>query len=155
MDDAQNALNIVVLDACRNNPFARSFRSAESGLAQVKAPTGTLIAYATAPDSIAADGTGTNSPYSQELVKQMRTPGVLVETMFRRVTEQVSTRTNGKQEPWFSANVKGDFYLKGEDTSKSPSGPSISNVDPTAIELSYWDTIKNSTNLDDFKSYLE
>ena len=160
MDDAQSALNIVILDACRNNPFARSFRSTQEGLAQVKAPTGTLIAYATAPDSIAADGAGTNSPYSLELVKQMQTSGVLVETMFRRVTEQVSVRTNGKQEPWFAANVKGDFYFSGGplnsgDTKNSASDTSTSKLDPTAIELSYWESIKSSNDAEDFKSYLQ
>lgn len=113
MDEAQNALNIVILDACRNNPYARSYRSAQEGLAQVKAPTGTLIAYATAPDSVAADGSGPNSPYAEELTKQMQLSGVLLETTFRRVTEQVSSRTGGKQEPWYSANVKGDFYFVG------------------------------------------
>lgn len=156
MDDAQNALNIVILDACRNNPFARSFRSAQEGLAQVKAPSGTLIAYATAPDSIAADGMGTNSPYTQELVKEMQASGVLVETMFRRVTERVSSRTNGKQEPWFSANVKGDFYFTGNSTGSNSANTSNSTgIDPAAIELSYWESIKTSTNPEDFKSYLE
>ena len=111
MDDAQNALNIAILDACRNNPFARSFRSSQNGLAQVVAPNGTLIAYATAPNSVAADGAGANSPYTEELTRQMAKPGVLLETMFRRLTEQVSARTDGRQEPWYSANVKGDFYF--------------------------------------------
>ena len=165
MDDAQNALNIVILDACRNNPFARSFRSAQEGLAQVKAPTGTLIAYATAPDSIAADGTGSNSPYTEELIKQMQASGVLVETMFRRVTEQVSARTNGKQEPWFSANVKGDFYFSGSatrarmsdagETDSSLRTVSTSKLDPAAIELSYWESIKNSSDIQDFNAYLQ
>jgi len=143
MGDAQNALNIVILDACRNNPFARSFRSAQEGLAQVRAPSGTLIAYATAPDSIAADGSGANSPYTEELIKQMRASAVLVETMFRRVTEGVSARTDGKQEPWFSANVKGDFYFSG-----------ASNLD-LIIEKRYWESIKDSNNPDDFKAYLD
>jgi uncharacterized caspase-like protein len=156
MDDAQSALNIVILDACRNNPFGRSFRSAQDGLAQVKAPTGTLIAYATAPDSIAADGMGTNSPYTQELVQQMQGSGVLVETVFRRVTERVSSRTNGKQEPWFSANVKGDFYFTGNSAGANSANTSNSaSIDPAAIELSYWESIKTSTNPEDFKSYLD
>lgn len=153
MDDAQNALNIVVLDACRNNPFARSFRSSQEGLAQVRAPTGTLIAYATAPDSIAADGAGGNSPYTEELIQQLQTSGVLVETMFRRVTEKVSARTNGKQEPWFSANVKGDFYFKAP-AGNTAEAASTTKIDPTAFELSYWDSIKNSKDPGDFKSYL-
>ncbi len=155
MDDAQNALNIVVLDACRNNPFARSFRSAQEGLAQVRAPTGTLIAYATAPDSIAADGAGGNSPYTEELIQQMQTSGVLIETMFRRVTEKVSARTNGKQEPWFSANVKGDFYFKAPSGSTVDAGSGTTKIDATAFELSYWDSIKNSKDAGDFKSYLD
>jgi hypothetical protein len=111
MYNEQNPLNIVILDACRSDPFPRSHRSEQGGLAQVSAPTGTLIAYATAPDSTANDGDGANSPYTEELIKQMRIPGVLVETMLRHVAEQVSARTVGKQEPWFNANIKGDFYF--------------------------------------------
>ncbi|HZJ43589.1 MAG TPA: caspase family protein [Pyrinomonadaceae bacterium] len=111
MYNEQNPLNIVILDACRSDPFPRSHRSDQGGLAQVSAPTGTLIAYATAPDSTASDGDGANSPYTQELIKQMHVPGVLVETMLRHVAEQVSARTGGKQEPWFNANIKGDFYF--------------------------------------------
>lgn len=145
MDDAQSSLNIVILDACRNNPFMRSFRSMQEGLAQVRAPTGTLIAYATAPDSLATDGVGVNSPYTEELIKEIRVPGVLVETMFRRVTEQVSSRTMGRQEPWFSANVKGDFYFNGAHalvTSSDPDGE-------------FWSAIKNSKNVGDYKAYLD
>ncbi len=162
MDEAQNSLNVVILDACRNNPFVRSFRSTQGGLAQVKAPTGTLIAYATAPDSIAGDGVGTNSPYTEELLKQMRTPGVLIETMFRRVTEQVSSRTGGQQEPWFSANIKGDFYFRGAANAADAKLTLSNNADeatpkpePAAFELSYWESIKGSQDPEDFKSYLE
>lgn len=144
LDDAENALNIVILDACRNNPFTRSFRSAQEGLAQVRAPTGTLIAYATAPDSAAADGVGANSPYTQELMKQLRVSGVLVETVFRRVTEQVSSRTNGKQEPWFSANVKGDFYFSG--------GGVAAHINDADDE--FWQSIKTSADPEDYKAYL-
>jgi tetratricopeptide (TPR) repeat protein len=154
MDDAQNTLNIAVLDACRDNPFTRSFRSTRGGLAQLRAPTGTLIAYATAPDSVAADGGGANSPYTEELVKQLQLPGVLLETMFRRVTEQVSSRSGGRQEPWFSANVKGDFYFAGEPVEEQANRVS-QTIDLAAFELSYWDSIKTSNDPDDFKSYLE
>jgi uncharacterized caspase-like protein len=138
MDDAQNALNIAILDACRNNPFARSFRSAQDGLAQVKAPTGTLIAYATAPDSVAADGGGTNSPYAEELTKQIQVSGVLLETMFRRVAEKVSARSGGRQEPWYSANVKGDFYFGGSSATSGSSSSSVATeparIDAVAVE---------------------
>lgn len=154
MDDAQNALNIAILDACRNNPFARSFRSAQEGLAQVKAPTGTLIAYATAPDSIAADGGGTNSPYAEELTKQIQVSGVLLETMFRRVAEQVSSRSGGRQEPWYSANVKGEFFFSNSATTSDLSN-TPSKIDGVAVEREYWETIRSSNDAQDFESYLQ
>lgn len=134
----QNPLNIVILDACRSDPFPRSHRSDQGGLAQVSAPTGTLIAYATAPDSTANDGDGANSPYTQELIRQMRVPGVLVETMLRHVAEQVSARTGGRQEPWFNANIKGDFYFNsgsGSAVATRPDKPSSQPV-PTPAESS-------------------
>jgi len=134
LDDAQNSLNIVILDACRNNPFMRSLRSAQEGLAQVTAPTGTLIAYATGPDRTAADGKGDNSPYTEELVKQMQASGVLLETVFRRVAEQVSARTGGRQEPWYSANVKGEFFFTGGSTPFGISPPKIGNQPTFGIE---------------------
>lgn len=160
MDDAQNTLNIVILDACRNNPFSgRSFRSTADGLAQVKAPSGTLIAYATAPDNIASDGPGDNGLYTEELLKTMKVPGVLVETMFRRVAEQVSGRTSGRQEPWFSANVKGDFYFKAaaSDVSRTTarSRPSATLADATTVEAEYWESIKESKDKTDFRDYLK
>jgi len=95
MDEAQNGLNIVILDACRNNPFARSFRSAGDGLAQVDAPTGTLIAYATAPGRVASDGPSQNGLYTSELLKQMRVPGVPVTEMFMRVRAEVMKQVQG------------------------------------------------------------
>lgn len=159
MDDAQYALNIAVLDACRNNPFARSFRSAQEGLAQVKAPTGTLIAYATAPDSVAFDGGGANSPYAEELTKQMQVSGVLLETMLRRVAEQVSSRSAGRQEPWYSANVKGDFYFSASPTnfSLSTTGNTTqpSKIDAVAVERETWETIRGSNDPQDYNDYLQ
>jgi uncharacterized caspase-like protein len=76
MENAGNPLNIVILDACRNNPYSRSFRSAQEGLAKMDAPKGSLVAYATAPDSVAADGSGKNGIYTGQLLKHLRTPGL-------------------------------------------------------------------------------
>jgi uncharacterized caspase-like protein len=94
-----NPLNIVILDACRNNPFARSMRSVEHGLAQMDAPAGTLIEFSTAPGDVAADGTGENSPYSKSLAAAMHEPQP-VEQVFKRVRIDVMTATAGKQVPW-------------------------------------------------------
>ncbi len=113
MDNAGNRMNIVILDACRNNPFARSFRSASNGLAQMNAPSGTLIAYSTSPNSTASDGSGRNGIYTQELLKSMRTPGLAIEEVFKRVRISVRDLTKDKQTPWESSSLVGDFYFSG------------------------------------------
>lgn len=115
MEDAANSLNIVILDACRNNPFARSFRSATQGLAQMDAPTGTVIAYATAPNAVSADGTGRNGLYTKYLLKYINQPGLKVEDIFKRVRVAVVNNTEKKQVPWESSSLIGDFYFTKED----------------------------------------
>jgi len=105
-------INIVILDACRNNPFARSFRSESRGLALINAPSGTLMAYATAPGSVASDGSERNGLYTQELLKNLRTPGIDVEEVFKRVRVSVRERTQGKQTPWESSSLVGSFYFR-------------------------------------------
>jgi hypothetical protein len=154
MDDAQNGLNIVILDACRNNPFSRSFRSASDGLAQVDAPTGTLIAYATAPGRVASDGAGQNGLYTSELLKQMRVPGLSATEMFMRVRGEVMRQTGNKQVPWEASSLVGTFYFGGAKTDGATTEATSSRIDPAAFELSYWETIKSSTDPEDFKAYL-
>ena len=135
MDDAQNGLNIVILDACRNNPFARSFRSANGGLAQVDAPTGTLIAYATGPGRVASDGQGQNGLYTSELLKQMRVPGQSVTDMFMHVRAEVMKQTTGKQVPWEASSLVGNFYFSGVTTNATK----LATTDPAkpeAVEIS-------------------
>jgi len=120
MEDANNSLNIVVLDACRNNPFSRSFRSADRGLAEMRAPTGSIIAYATAPGSVASDGTGDNGIYTKHLLKAMRTPGLPITDVFMRVRMGVVGETAKKQVPWESSSLTGYFYLAGENEPAKP-----------------------------------
>jgi hypothetical protein len=111
MESAGNTMNIMILDACRNNPFARSFRSPSRGLAQMKAPSGTLIAYATAPGSVASDGNAKNGIYTQELLKSMLTPNLSIEEFFKRVRISVRNLTQDKQTPWESSSLTCDFYF--------------------------------------------
>lgn len=111
MESASNRLNIVILDACRNNPFARSFRSAAGGLAQMDAPVGTLIAFSTAPGSVASDGPGENGLYTQHLLHSLREPGVKIEDVFKRVRASVRRDSKGKQIPWESTSLEGDFIF--------------------------------------------
>src|ERR1700676_2450035 len=97
MDGSTSKVNIVILDACRNNPFASSLRSASRGLAMVGAPRGTYIAYSTAPGDVAEDGTGRNSPYTQALTKAMIEPGVKLEDTFKKARQIVEAATDNKQ----------------------------------------------------------
>jgi len=159
MDDAQNGLNIFILDACRNNPFARSFRSASTGLAQVDAPTGTLIAYATAPGRVASDGTGQNGLYTAELLKQMRVPGLSATEMFMRVRAEVMKQTGNKQVPWEASSLVGAFYFSAPQKNNAGLPPSAAanetKIDLEAVEREYWETIRSSNDPQDYKDYLK
>jgi len=111
MEAAGNRLNIVILDACRNNPFARSFRSSSAGLAQMEAPVGTFIAFATAPGSVASDGQGKNGLYTQHLLHAMLRPGVRIEDVFKDVRVGVRRDSKGRQVPWENTSLEGDFVF--------------------------------------------
>jgi len=112
MESAGNRLNIVLLDACRDNPFARSFRSSQKGLAYSDAPKGSFIAYATAPGSVAADGKGNNGVFTEEFVKAVQAEGIEIDRVFRQVRASVMARTQEKQVPWTSSSLVGDFFFK-------------------------------------------
>jgi uncharacterized caspase-like protein len=100
LEDAKAGLNIVILDACRNSPFKSSSRSASRGLARMDAPTGTPLAYSTAPVQLAEEGSGANSVDTKTLSLAIRAPGTKVEEAFKKVRIGVMTRTLDKQVPW-------------------------------------------------------
>lgn len=132
MEDAGNPMNIVILDACRNNPFKRSFRSMRNGLAQMDAPTGSFIAFATAPGNVALDGRGNNSPYVTHMVNNMGSKGLSIEKFFKQVRRGVIKDTNRKQVPWESSSLVGDFYFAGEGASGSASSSQASSAPPAS-----------------------
>lgn len=112
MENSGSRMNIVILDACRDNPFARSFRSGSRGLAQIYAEgSGSIIAYATSPGSVASDGSGENGLYTQELLKAIETPGLEIGMVFRRVLSNVKKLSDGKQIPWTNSSIEGEFYF--------------------------------------------
>lgn len=114
LEGAKNGVNIVILDACRNNPFGRSFRSGNNGLAQVTAPSGTIVAFSTAPNQVAEDGSGGNSTYTRELARFIKAPGLRIEDVFKRVRVSVEGSTGGNQQPWENTSLKGDFsFVEG------------------------------------------
>lgn len=112
MERSNSRINILVLDACRNNPFPSGYRSAESGLAEIRRAKGSFIAYATAPGSVASDGNGRNGLYTQELLNAMRKPGITIEQVFKEVRKNVLHLSGDRQYTWDSSNIIGDFYFK-------------------------------------------
>jgi hypothetical protein len=153
METAKNRLNIVVLDACRDNPFGRSFRSASRGLASIDAPSGTMIAYATAPGRVAADGDGANGPYSAELARAMAVTGLKIEDVFKRVRVAVQQQTRGDQVPWESSSLTGDFYF----TPGAAPAVAVGGADggSAGVEVAYWNSIKDSSNPTLFREYVQ
>lgn len=105
------SMNIVIFDACRNNPFPRKFRSSSRGLARIEGPAGSFIAYSTSPGSLAEDGDGKNSLYTHYLAKAISTPNLTIEQVFKRVRAQVRKKTGGNQIPWESSSLEKEFYF--------------------------------------------
>jgi hypothetical protein len=108
---AANPMNVLILDACRENPFASQARLEQKGLSQMDAPSGTLLAYATAPGNLAADGAGANGLYTENLLREMRVPEAKIEDVFKRVRLGVRLASRGRQIPWESTSLEEDFYF--------------------------------------------
>ena len=123
MGAANNGLNIVILDACRDNPYENSFRNTTRGLARMDSPKGSLIAYATAPGDVAADGDGRNGVFTKHLLEQMQKPGVQVEQVFKQVTQAVHAETRQRQTPFMTSSLLGDFYFKPASATASTTAP--------------------------------
>jgi len=113
MESSGTSVNIIILDACRNNPFERSWTRSASGmgLAFMNAPKGSLIAYATAPGSTASDGSGKNGLYTSALLESIRIPNINILQVFQNVRNIVTEKSAGKQTPWESTSLTGDFYF--------------------------------------------
>lgn len=167
MERAQARINIVILDACRDNPFASSTRSAATrGLARVSAPSGSFIAYATAPGAVALDGSGRNSPYAQALARAIETPGLTIEQVFKQTRRDVQKSTGAKQTPWETSSITGEFYFGGQpDTVAARPAPKAPTPSATAVqkprsidrsaEIAFWETVKNSSDKALFEAYLK
>lgn len=149
MDSAKTQVNLMILDACRNNPFHTLFRAKRQGLAEMEAPAGTLIAFATAPGSVALDGSGNNGVYTKHLLKQMKEPALPVEQAFKRVRIGVAEETRERQIPWEASSMREDFQFR-----PAPA-PVAQAVSEAALELAFWEAIKHSTRADDYAAYLE
>ncbi len=173
MENARNRVNIVILDACRNNPFGREFRNVAPGLAVVDAPSNTLIAFATAPGAVASDGSGTNGLYTQHLLQAMAEPGMRLEDAFKKVRSGVRRDSAGRQVPWESTSLEVDFFFRpAPPVATAPATPAVTPTataapaapvpspspppppDPLTIELAFWESLKGSTDPEDYRAYL-
>lgn len=155
MNSSNSPVNIVVLDACRNNPFKGAFRSATRGLAPVDAPMGTLIAYATSPGQVALDGAADNSPYTAALSRAIvESPGEPIESVFKRARRDVLSETGDKQVPWEVSSITGDFYFYPEDEEAPAStpAPAISTSD---LDVAYWSAVRDDPTASELRAYLE
>jgi uncharacterized caspase-like protein len=150
MSFARSRVNIVILDACRDNPFAQSTGPAARGLAQMDAPVGTLLAYATAPGKVADDGEGPHSLYSAQLAKAMLAPGLPVELMFKRVREAVVRSARIPQVPWESSSLQGEFaFVPGVTTAAD-----TDDENDVAAEVAFWNSVQSAQRADEYRAYL-
>ncbi len=163
MQFAGNAINLVFLDACRNNPLSRNFRSGARGLARVDAPRGSFVGYSTAPGDVSVDGDNDNSPYALALVEELTQPGISIEEAHRAVRGKVLAATNQRQTPWDSSSLTGPVVLKQEVALVAPATPPAPQPEAQGggsgsgqqAELLFWDSIKSSDNPATFEAYLK
>ena len=136
MEGSGSKVNILILDACRNNPFERSWTRAETGmgLAFMNAPKGTLIAYATSPGSTASDGSGEHGLYTSAILESILIPNITILQMFQNVRSIVSQKSNDKQTPWESTSLTGDFYFNSGEIIKPK--PQEEIIIPSLLETS-------------------
>jgi len=149
---AGNPMNIIILDACRDNPFGADTRLEQRGLSQLDAPPGTLLAYATAPGNTAVDGEGENGLYTEHLLQEIRVPEAKVEDVFKRVRLGVRRRSKGQQIPWESTSLEEDFWFIPPKVLKKLAEEEAERE--FKEELALWERIKTATQPEPLEDYL-
>ena len=159
MHSAGGRLNISILDACRDNPFPATVRGGSRGLAAVRAPTGSFIAYATGPGDVAYDGDTRNSPYTRALADAIPTAGATIEEVFRRTRRQVLKVTRGRQTPWEHSSLTGKFFFVPDritpEESRSEETELLALGKNRANEIADWDKIKSTGDADALRHHIE
>ena len=144
---ARNSMNLIILDACRNNPFGKDFRVDDKGLSQLDAPPGTLLAYATAPGNTAEDGEGSHGLYTDNLLKEMLVPGAAVEDVFKRVRLSVRRGSQGGQIPWESTSLENDFYFV-------PSQVPREAAKEFEADLTAWQQLRSAQSIEQIEAFI-
>lgn len=149
---ARNPMNVIVLDACRDNPFGEAFPAEHKGLSQFDAPPGSLLAYATSPGNVASDGTGFNGLYTEHLLRELKIREAKIEDVFKRVRLGVRRSSSGGQIPWESTSLEEDFYfLPPREVAKSSEEVATRRFEE---ELAIWESIKSAVTPEPLEDYL-
>ena len=149
---AQNAMNVVILDACRDNPFGSKVPTEHKGLSQFDAPPRSLLAYATAPGNTAADGSGAHGLYTENLLREIKAPEAKIEDVLKRVRLNVRRTSEGQQIPWESTSLEDDFYFLPPQHIKKLSEAELARA--FNEELAVWERIQKSSEPGPFEDYL-
>ena len=149
---AGNPMNVIILDACRDNPFGTKVPTEQKGLSQFDAPPGSLLAYATAPGRTAADGTGANGLYTENLLRELGVPATKIEDVFKRVRLAVRRESEGRQVPWESTSLEEDFYFLPRGNLKPLSEEEM--MRQFEEELAIWEKIKDARDPAPLEDYL-
>ena len=149
---AKNPMNVIVLDACRDNPFGTRVPTEQKGLSQFDAPLSSLLAYATSPGNVASDGEGANGLYTESLVRELKVPEAKIEDVFKRVRLNVRRRSQGQQIPWESTSLEEDFYfLPPKELKKLAEAEAAREFE---AELAIWEKIKAANDPAPLEDYL-
>lgn len=151
LEAAKGKTFVVILDACRNNPFGSAFRPAQKGLSQFDAPVGSLLAYATSPGNVASDGTGSNGLYTENLIRELSQRGSSIEDCLKRVRLNVRLQSQGAQLPWETTSLESDVYLFKEGLGSLSDAELQKRVED---DLAEWGRIRNSRDPGDWVAYL-
>jgi len=150
---AANPMNVIILDACRDNPFGTRVPLEQKGLSQFDAPMGSLLSYATAPGNTASDGEGANGLFTENLLREMRVPGAKLEDVFKRVRLKVRLQSKGQQIPWESTSLEEDFYFTRTPGQLAEASEAQKNA-LFAEEAAAWSAIQNANTPEPFSNYL-
>lgn len=175
---AKNPMNLIILDACRDNPFGSRLAGAQKGLSQFDAPPGSLLAYATAPGNVASDGDGEHGVYTDNLLRELKVPETKIEDVFKRVRLRVRRRTRGQQIPWESTSLEDDFYFvppravmladeeavrkrreeqaeRAQRRRTASAKPDLAVIEPQfEEELAFWEKVRASRDPEALEAYL-
>jgi len=148
---ARDKTYIIILDACRNDPFGSGYRPEQKGLSQFDAPVGSLIAYATSPGNVASDGSGRNGLYTENLVRELSQRGTRLEDALKRVRLNVRLASRGVQIPWETTSLESDIFLFKEGQKKLSEAELEKEIE---ADIETWTRIKSSHKADDWIAYL-